>query len=448
MLRCVLLMALLGEAGFNAWGKRMAREPILPAIAGFSDGDAPGIGTLYDFMYRVLDGRPLADSSWQRPSARTRRRGRILRMRAASKRRPGRAQRAAERALSQLKRSTNEGFTHRLNCILMRCAVRTSVDLGLLGGRLDVAVDSSMLISHARKGGVLAADVEPTAGWIYERCADPDARFGYDSRVDGVVYGHRAHVAVARAGNRDLPIWFSVGDAAEPDSVHTPGLLGGLHRMLAEEETSARVAHVIADSAYDATALYRFVTHLDARPVIHLNPANVPAISQDAVERGADGVPICPAGAPMRLHQRSTTKGKSTYGCPAKRRKRDGRVVFHAERCPLGADCQPESNQGPWVHLHHDADPRMNPVVPRGSDEERRLFDKRTAAERVFGYMKGFGKLGKRPYRRRHIFHIVGLCHAIGLHTKAWLKAAFGKHPARTRAAVLACLSEVFAAAR
>lgn len=446
MLRCVLLMALLGQVRFNAWARRLKREPILAQMAGFMPGDAPGVGTLYDFMHRLLDGRPAPIPGWQRPSKRTQRRGRILRIRRLKNHTPGRAKYAAEQAIARLGQATNLGFAHRLNRILMRCAVQQSAAVGLLGRRLDVAVDSSMLISGAKRGGVKLPEITTLEGCVMERCVDPDAAFGWDSRVKKTVYGHRAHVAVARAGRFDLPLWLDVGAAGEPDAAHAAGLLTGLYRMLREEKIGARMTHVIADSGYDATALYRLVTRLNARPVIQLNPRNVAQVASDGIERDADGAPLCPGRVPMRLHQRHATK--STFGCPAKRRKRNGNVVFHAELCPQGADCMPESGQGPWVHLHHEHDPRMNPHVPRGSREEKRLFAARTAAERVFGNMKCFGKLDARPYRRRHFFHIVGLCHALALHAKAWFKAHFGERLMQTSAAVRACLSEVFAAAR
>lgn len=449
MLRSILLMALLGERSFNRWAPRLRREPLLAAMSGFPPDDCPGVGTFYDFMYRVLDGPapPRAQHGWRRPSQRLRRRGRLLRMRRQAVRRPGRVRDEVQSATARLAQATGQRFAHRLNRILMRCAVRPSATAGILGAELDVAIDSSMLRTHARIGGVPADDIPPQDNWIFERSADPDAAFGFDSRVDGTVYGHRLHAAVASVGNRDLPLWIDVDAANEPDGAHAPRLLSGLHRMLKEERIDTRVAHVLADKGYDAEALYRFVAHLGARPVIQLNLRNVAQITPDGVERDDEGRPLCPAGAPMRLHQRANRHGKSTWGCPAKRRQRGGGVVFDPERCPDAADCMPQSKQGPWVNLSHRDDPRLNPLVPRGSTEEKTLLNKRSAVERVFGYMKTLGGLDARPYRRRHIFHIVSLCHAMALHAKAWMKAAFGGPP-KDRASTLDCLARIFTAAR
>lgn len=454
MLRCIVLMCLLGESRFNAWARMLKQRPELAVLCGFKPGDVPGVGTFYDFMARLLDGPPPPKCpGWRRPSDRTRRQGKkrlLVFCLETSKRRPGRVFEEVKAATAALQKPLGERFVDRLNRILARCALGPSAASGLLGPGFDVAGDSSMLITHARSGGVPAVDIEAPEGWKATRCADVDAAFGYDTTTDGLVFGHRLHLLATPVGGCDLPLALDVIHAATPDAAQAPHALQELVKAMEEEKIPCKINSFIADSAYDATELYRFVTHLDARPVIALNIHNLPVV-QEGQERDKQGRPLCVGGAPMKLHQHKLRGQASTFHCPAKypthRKGRQLVHVFDKDRCPLGQACD-ESKLGPWTTLRHDGDPRLNPVVVRGSAEEKRLFGKRTSAERIFAYLKGKGRLGQRPYRRRHVFHIVALCHALSLHAKAWMKKGLDPaHSLKEVEGLRAALEEVFAAA-
>ncbi|MEZ4475557.1 MAG: hypothetical protein R3F60_33130 [bacterium] len=150
----------------------------------------------------------------------------------------------------------------------------------------------------------------------------------------------------------------------------------------------------------------------------------------------------------MKLHQRDLRGQASTWHCPAKypTHHRGALVhLFDPERCPLGRACD-QSRLGPWTTLRHDDDPRLNTMVARGSAEEKALFAKRTSAERIFSYLKGKGGMARRPYRRRHVFHIMALGHALALHAKAWVKKILGpKRKPADLAELIAALERLFA---
>jgi hypothetical protein len=452
MLRSIVLMSLMGVAGFNAWASTLKQRPELGVLCGFKPGDVPGVGTFYDFMARLLDGpAPLNCPGWRRPSTRTRRGKKRFLVFALkeSPRRPGRVSEEVQAATSRLEKPLGQRFVDRLNRILARCAVAPSASSGVLGPQLDVAGDSSMLVTQARSGGKAAPDTEAPAGWKASRCSDPDAAFGYNTTTAGLVFGHRLHVLATPTGDGDLPLAVDVGYAATPDAAQAPDALAGLVKVMEEEKIPCKIRSFIADAGYDATELYRFVMKLGARPVIALNPHNLPVV-QEGQERDDAGRPLCVGGAPMKLHQRNLRGQASTWHCPAKYPTHlKGELVhlFDKERCPRGQACD-QSSLGPWTTLRHDADPRMNPVVARGSAEEKALFDKRTSAERIFAYFKGKGHLSERPYRRRHVFHIMVLCHALSLHAKAWVRRGIGsKRKLSELDELRAALEQVFAAA-
>ena len=86
-------------------------------------------------------------------------------------------------------------------------------------------------------------------------------------------------------------------------------------------------------------------------------------------------------------------------------------------------------------------------MVARGSAEEKALFDKRTSAERIFSYLKGKGGMARRPYRRRHVFHIMALGHALALHAKAWVRKLLGPKKPTDLLALTAALERLLATA-
>lgn len=450
MLRSIVLMGLMGIAGFNSWVMTLKQRPELGLLCGFQPGSLPGVGTYYDFMARLLDGpAPTKCPGWRRPSERTRNRGKgrfLVFTRKEAPRRPGRVAEAAKTAAAQLEKPLGRRFVDRLNRILARCAVGPSAASGMLDAKLDVAADSSMLLTHGRSW--TSSETAPPL-WKATRCSDPDAAYGYDSKVDGPVFGHRLHVLATPTRDGDLPLAVDVVPAGTPDAAQAPDALAGLVKVMEEEKIPCRIGTLIADAGYDATELYRFATQLGALPVIALNPHNVPLV-QGAGEYDATGRPLCVGSAPMKLHQRNLRGQSSTWHCPAKyatHLKGELVYLFDKERCPLGQACD-QSRLGPWRTLRHDDDPRMNPMVARGSEEEKALFKKRSSVERIFAYFKGKGGLGKRPYRRRHVFHIMSLCLALSMHAKAWVRRGVGDlDMLKDLGGLRAALERVFAAA-
>ena len=193
MLRCLLLMAMLGETRFNVWARTLKGRPELVVLSGFTSAEGPpGVGTFYDFAGRILDGpQPRACDHVVRPSSLMHGTGGRFRRnvkkekeaRKAAKDDPGTqgaVRRAVEAATAKLEGSVPTDFAERLQEILLRCAVVPSAERGMFGEspRLDVTMDGSVLPSHARMGGRRACDCRENGDL---RCdcdrifADPEA---------------------------------------------------------------------------------------------------------------------------------------------------------------------------------------------------------------------------------------------------------------------------------
>ena len=163
--------------------------------------------------------------------------------------------------------------------------------------------------------------------------------------------------------------------------------------------------------------------------MIALNERTFKPRDDSGLARDEHGVPLCKGGVPMRFHGYNKRRKAGVWNCPAKTPGRtDGKECFKVrlERCPLGVLCEPGSVMGPLVSLRADEDPRLNPAVPRHSDEWKETYPKRTCTERFFSFTKEAGGQGARPYRRKHLFLLMALCHALRRHAMEWVKLRFG----------------------
>ena len=231
MLRCLLLLLLTGGAAINAWAERLKGEPELSVLSGFSPQTPPSVGTLYDFLNRLLDG-PYQKRCAHAPRASERLRShtfvRLLSQEKESRKATTQAQLAlthhrqvgllVEQALAVRDQGLPQDFEQRLNEILMRCAVVPSAVGGFLGDlkRLVVVSDGTAILSHADGAGhahcSCRAESLPdcTCPRYY---SDPDATWGWDSHRERYVFGSRVHVATTRGDQQDLPLSVSVAGA-------------------------------------------------------------------------------------------------------------------------------------------------------------------------------------------------------------------------------------------
>ncbi len=141
---------------------------------------------------------------------------------------------------------------------------------------------------------------------------------------------------------------------------------------------------------HDTYAHYRYFAEKGIIPVIPLSEKSKNILPHSSgspnVRLNADGMPLCPAGTPMRFHGYNKRKRTQVFSCPAKRNThRDGKsvYVFHDCDCPDGKDCKPDSTMGPFVYIKSDTDPRLFPPIPRNSRKFRDIMNQRSGSERV-----------------------------------------------------------------
>jgi hypothetical protein len=136
------------------------------------------------------------------------------------------------------------------------------------------------------------------------------------------------------------------------------------------------------------------------------------------------GIPLCPAGLPMRRHRFGPGGRRLYYNCPVKRpphRAGQGQWRAHVAECPRQVLCQPHTQMGPVVYVRTTAEPRLYPPIPRDSVTFQELMATRSGCERSNSCKKVASRLGERPCRNATQFLVRLACVSLLEHACAWL---------------------------
>ncbi len=447
MLRGLIIMSMCRTTRINAFVRRLKGEPELRVLCGLLPTEkAPGVGTFYDFLWRLVDGphRPacahqvraskrLIGRRFERALAVEKDADKAKTQAELAHSQQGRIAMLAQKAIAALDEGLPDDLTQRLHEILLHCAVLPSARLGFLGDlrRLVVAGDGTAVPSHANGFGHAICSCFRDTG---TRCdcprhySDPEATWGWDSHEERYLFGYRLHVVSTRGDGDDLPVHLSIGGAHTPDAVLGVEALCRLHKQLSRVHAGAHIRAAVFDAGYDAAPFYKLNRHLGIAPVIALAREVKTPASADGTPRDDEGRPLCPANLPMRLHQRSADA--LLYNCPVKRPgRRDGKYIYkvHPDECPNKVLCEPQSTLGPLVRLRLDGDPRFDLPIPRGSTDFKILYNDRTCTERFNSTLMSKGDFDSGAFRRAPFVLTFAVAHAIELHARAWASRRFGE---------------------
>lgn len=121
--------------------------------------------------------------------------------------------------------------------------VKKAKELGLVNGFI-ISVDSTQFEAYLKR--------------------DKEARLGYCAAKDEWIFGYKAHIITD--ANSELPIAVVISPANEHDSKHLKPLLRRLFRNFICE-----VQKLLADSAYDSSAIRKFLRKIGIEDVIDRN---------------------------------------------------------------------------------------------------------------------------------------------------------------------------------
>jgi hypothetical protein len=212
-----------------------------------------------------------------------------------------------------------------------------------------------------------------------------------DGNVTRVVawFGYKLHLLVDV--KHEVALAYHITDTKAGDNERIPELVEQARRNLPAE----RVKTLAYDKAADDGAVHEFLHEERIAPVIQnrnfkvdepekvlggRTPLNV-VYDQAGTLFCYDRVSATPARHPMAYIGHEAERGTLKYRCPAR---------HHGFACPSDARCNGERAYGLTVRVKQEIDLRRFPDIPRATQRFERLYDGRTAVERVNGRLKVF----------------------------------------------------------
>lgn len=263
--------------------------------------------------------------------------------------------------------------------------------LGLVVGDLgtDTAGDSTGLSGRAAMSEKLrAAEVkqglpQPTGGKKEYK--------GDDGNVTRVVewFGYKLHLLVDV--KHEVALAYHITDTKAGDNERIPELVEQAKKNLPPE----RIKTLAYDKAADDGAVHEFLYDEDIKALIQnrtfkleepekvlggRTPLNI-VYDQAGTVFCYDKVSETPVRHPMAYIGHEAERGTLKYRCPARHQGFD---------CPSDAVCNGERAYGLTVRVNQEIDLRRFPSIPRATKQFDRLYDGRTAVERVNGRLKIF----------------------------------------------------------
>jgi len=263
--------------------------------------------------------------------------------------------------------------------------------LGLVVGDLgkDTAGDSTGLAGRAALSEKLrAAEIEqglpqPSGG---KKEYQDDA-----GKVTHVVewFGYKLHLLVDV--KHEVALAYHITDTKAGDNERIPDLVAQAKKNLPPQ----RLKTLAYDKAADDGAVHEFLHDEKIAPVIQnrnfqleepekvlggRTPLNI-VYDQAGTVFCYDKVSDTPVRHPMAYIGHEAERGTLKYRCPAR---------HHGFVCPSDAACNGEREYGLTVRVKQEIDLRRFPSIPRATKQFERLYDGRTAVERVNGRLKIF----------------------------------------------------------
>lgn len=438
MLRSCLAMMLCAVTSFDVWVKMMRDDPFYALISGFLPRDVPGVGTFYDFQDRLLKRLRQPRTTQRRPYRRRDQRDKAEHHKDKNDLRPHRdiVNRLATRILAHPSPSTSltdvlqgaadfsalPDWEQTLQAIFYACFVSRSVDLNLIDlENLLAAGDGAKLPTWANPHGKKLCNCDNRGKKPEDRCQchrayrDPLALWGWDSYRKCWVYGYSFYELTAYSFKHtcQLPVVVSIADCNRHDSVH------GLATLYHGRETfGLPIQTASLDAAHDAIGLFRLATqrwHMVL--VIPLNERNKGHLQYAGPLRLEKGVPICPAGKPMKRWGFCHDRLRIKWRCPLAAAKKTPDLTT----CPyFGHDCS-DSSYGRVIYTYPKENYRLHTLIPRDSALWKCHQDARSCAERSVKRKKyDFNLLQTCTAGRDRWFFRIMLA-AMCQHIDAWL---------------------------
>lgn len=377
ILRSFVLFFLLVSKGLSSlsltsWVDRLKHDRVLATLIGCSPDSLPPLGSYYD----------LIDRFWAAPKSDRYSRCKLLPASWNSRKpqRPkGKHQKAAEAHQGITKffadriltgKSIPFNFEERLQQFFSVVAVLPSLQQGIIpSDNLTVSGDGTAVHTHASPRGHSGNSSAPENS--PRHYSDPDASWGWDSDLDKYYFGYTLfHLSCHNSSLKaDLPLLLRFTSAKRHDSV---SFLVAFHE-LEKNVPGLPIKNMCLDSAMDNLPTYTLLKKRRIRAFIDLNskrgrPKNIP----DTIRIDKNGTPLCQAGLRMVPNGYDRSRGELMWRCPYGK--------DHSDKC--SCICS-QSKYGRVIKTKPEWSIRLYTEVPRGTEEYKKIYNQRTATERI-----------------------------------------------------------------
>lgn len=424
MIRSMMVALMFKITNYTAWSAQLKINHLAAIISGFHPNDTPGVGTFYDFTDRLW----LSDKNNLSPHAKPPKMKKVQKPKNPDDKADPIEDITVEQLIKQLKASppTDEQPYARLFQLFKEIFLDHSVELGLIDlDHLVLSGDGTEVVTSARHRYRRLCSCLDEKGIRNCTCnryySQPDTDCGYDSSRHKFYYGYDLYMMTAADSVNDLPVFPLLNPASLHDSFGACKTYAAMKAFL----TEIGVEKVLLDSAHDVMAIYQFCQDNAITPIIDLNERKgVNFKYKDNYTVGKDGVPVCEAGLKMIRDGTEKARMRIKYRCPN---------VYHCD----GIHCDHKCSDSPYGRVVHTAtkdNPRIFTIPPRGSDEWKNEYKKRTSSERCNKREKEDYKLESGHHRSTKQWYCRLYCIMMCQHLDAWgsafttsLKDLFGQ---------------------
>lgn len=412
IIRSFVLFFLLFSMGLTPpsltlWVRRLKNDRILAALIGCPSDSLPPLGSYFDFMDRL----------WRAPKTDLYSRSKLLPSAWNSKKpaRPkGKGQKASETKpkitevlVSRLLDGKDILFNYEatLQQFFYAVAVMPSLQCGLIpSGPLTVSGDGTAVHTHSSPSGRRKADSpsDSDASSAPRHFSDPDAGWGWDSDLDKYYFGYTLFQLSCYNSQlkADIPLLLRFTSARRHDSVN---FLVAFHE-LEKHMPALSVKNMCLDSAMDNLPTYKLLKNRKISAFIDLNskcghPKTIPG----TIKVDKNGTPVCQEGHRMHPNGYDNSRGCLMWRCPFGK--------DHTAKCKNSCS---SSKYGRVIKTKTEWDIRLYTDVPRGTEAYKKIYNQRTATERINNrILNDYGLHQLRIHRKEHysfMTTIIGIC--------------------------------------
>ena len=222
---------------------------------------------------------------------------------------------------------------------------------------------------------------------LYARDKLLPASWGWDSDLDKFYFGYTLfQLSCYNSELRtDIPLLLRFTSARRHDSVN---FLVAFHE-LEKHMPAVPIENMCLDSAMDNSPTYRLLKKREIRAFIGLNDkCGRPKTIPDVITIDKDGTPLCQEKLRMKPNGYDSSSGYLMWRCP-----------YRKEHCSKCKNSCTDSKYGRVVKTRPEWDIRLYTDVPRGTDTYKKIYNQRTATERINNRI-----LNERPAPHVHTY--------------------------------------------